>query len=131
MPLSYARFFKDFQYKAFRDFLCFQTDMQSNPHNQGSQILFNDCGYFFHKPTKKVFIINKNKTSFMLNMKCTLSILEGRTNVFHFYMSKSLILLLMFCGYYGKVRGWGVKANKHFACLFSNCCLRKKSLILL
>ena len=38
-------------------------------------------------------------------MKCTLSILEGRTNVSHFYMSKLLILLLMFCGYNGKVKG--------------------------
>ena len=48
MSLSFAHFFKDFQYKAFRDFLCFQTNMQKFATHT-----IKDHRYCLGKPSKE------------------------------------------------------------------------------
>ena len=40
----------------------------NDPGNPGSWNLFNDCGYFLHKSTKKAAFNKKNKTTLMLKM---------------------------------------------------------------
>ena len=64
-------FFQRFSIQSFQRFSFFSNRHVKirDPQNQGYQILFNDCGYFYHKSTKKVFFFNKNKTSFMLNIR--------------------------------------------------------------